>query len=249
MKRSHQIAGCACLTALAISRTARAGPPFVTDDPEPVELGHWEFYVASQFRHEHAGNNWGLPSFEVNYGAAPDLQLHLIAPFALDAPTDASSHYGYGDTELGAKFRFVKETDTRPQVGVFPLVELPTGDEDRGLGSGKTQLFLPIWVQKSWDDKAWTTYGGGGWHSNPGAGNRDFWQFGWELQRNISDTLSVGGELYYFTKDTDDGKDSIGFNLGAIINLTENHHILFSAGRDFDGPNLFSAYVAYQLTF
>jgi hypothetical protein len=25
-----------------------AGPPFATDDPEPVACGHWEFYVASQ---------------------------------------------------------------------------------------------------------------------------------------------------------------------------------------------------------
>jgi hypothetical protein len=33
------------------------------------------------------------------------------------------------------------------------------------------------------------------------------------------------------------------------INLTENHHILVSAGRDFDGPNLFTAYLGYQYTF
>ncbi len=23
-----------------------AGPPFLTDDPEPVEYKHWEFYIA-----------------------------------------------------------------------------------------------------------------------------------------------------------------------------------------------------------
>src|ERR1019366_8989957 len=27
---------------------APAGPPFLTDDPEPVEYQHWEFYLASQ---------------------------------------------------------------------------------------------------------------------------------------------------------------------------------------------------------
>ncbi len=26
---------------------ARPGPPYTTDDPEPVELRHWEVYVAS----------------------------------------------------------------------------------------------------------------------------------------------------------------------------------------------------------
>jgi hypothetical protein len=45
------------------------------------------------------------------------------------------------------------------------------------------------------------------------------------------------------------GESSTGFNVGAVINLTENHHILVSAGRDFDGPNLFTAYLGYQYTF
>ncbi len=228
---------------------AWAGPPFLTDDPEPVELDHWEFYVAMQYRHEHGGDALVAPAFEFNYGAAPDLQLHLVAPFVLDAPRDESSHYGFGDTELGFKYRFIQETGNRPQIGIFPLIELPTGDEDRGLGNGHVQLFLPIWIQKSWDDDKWTTYGGGGWQLNPGEGNRDFWRFGWELQRKLSDSLTIGGELYYITKDTDDGRNSPGFNLGAIINISENHHVLLSAGRDIDGPNLFSCYIGYQLTF
>ncbi|HUD21579.1 MAG TPA: hypothetical protein VMQ60_01935, partial [Acidobacteriaceae bacterium] len=28
---------------------AQAGPPFQTDDPTPVDLGHYEFYVFSTF--------------------------------------------------------------------------------------------------------------------------------------------------------------------------------------------------------
>jgi hypothetical protein len=37
--------------------------------------------------------------------------------------------YGPGDTELGVKYRFVHESDTLPQVGAFPLMELPTANE------------------------------------------------------------------------------------------------------------------------
>jgi hypothetical protein len=36
------------LIYISISVTASAGPPFRTDDPEPVEYRHWEAYVASQ---------------------------------------------------------------------------------------------------------------------------------------------------------------------------------------------------------
>ena len=28
--------------AMSLAGAAQAGPPFLTDDPEPVDLGHWE---------------------------------------------------------------------------------------------------------------------------------------------------------------------------------------------------------------
>ena len=32
---------------LALAATAFAGPPFLTDDPEPVPYKHWELYLFS----------------------------------------------------------------------------------------------------------------------------------------------------------------------------------------------------------
>jgi hypothetical protein len=41
--------------------------------------------------------------------------------------------------ELGVKYRFLHEDQNGciPQVGIFPLVELPTGDSSRGLAIGR----------------------------------------------------------------------------------------------------------------
>lgn len=86
-----------------------AGPPFVTDDPEPVEYQHVELYLASLPTHDADGWSGTLPHLEVNYGAAPNLQLHLIAPVAFAAPKHGSTQFGYGDTEPGAKYRFLDE--------------------------------------------------------------------------------------------------------------------------------------------
>ncbi len=224
-----------------------AGPPFLTDDPEPVEYQHWEIYVATQYIHDRDQDSATLPHIEINYGVIPDVQIHLIAPLVYVKPEGSGSQYGYGDTELGVKFRFIQETDYVPQVGVFPLVELPTGNSNEGLGNGKAQYFLPVWLQKSWGP--WTTYGGGGYWINPGEGNKDWWQLGWLIQRDLNKALTLGAEVYYKTASTEDGKDTTGYNFGAIINITENHHILLSAGQDINGPNYFSAYIAYQLTF
>jgi len=97
-----------------------AGPPFVTDDPEPVDYQHWEFYIASQ--HFQTSDGWSgtAPHIELNYGVITNVQLHLIAPLAYDAPKNGAAQYGYGDTELGVKIRFLQETSLLPQAGVFP---------------------------------------------------------------------------------------------------------------------------------
>ncbi len=40
---------------------AHAGPPFVRDDPDPVEYRHWEIYVASQDAKDKDGFRYGPP--------------------------------------------------------------------------------------------------------------------------------------------------------------------------------------------
>ncbi|HYA92530.1 MAG TPA: transporter [Thermodesulfobacteriota bacterium] len=225
---------------------AWAGPPFVTDDPEPVEYRHWEFYLASQDAKNKEGWSGTAPHFEVNYGALPNLQLHMIAPLAYAKPNDGSARYGFGDLELGAKYRFIQETDWRPQVGTFTMLEVPTGSSSKGLGSGQVRAFLPIWLQKSWGP--WQSYGGGGYWINPGSENKDYWFFGWQVQRELSKVITLGAEVFYNTPTAREEGGRTGFNVGTIVNFTDEHHLLFSTGRDIHGQNRFSVYVAYQLT-
>jgi hypothetical protein len=232
---------------LLISVRAFGGPPFVTDDPEPVEYGHWEVYLASQQEHGPEGWSATSPHVEVNYGVIPDLQLHVIATLDLSRPTTGMTAYGVGDTELGAKYRFIDEGDHGPEVGVFPLVELPTGNSDRGLGDGHVQVFLPIWLQKSFGD--WTTYGGGGYWFNPGMGNRNWVFVGALLQRRFNAHVTVGLEVFHATPTTDDGGAETHANLGVMIDFTKMHHLLMSAGTDVQGDSSFQGYLAYQLTF
>ena len=77
---------------------------------------------------------------------------------------------GYAYTELGLKYRFVQETENFPQIGIFPIVEIPT-IKNNEFGNGMTQVYIPVWAQKSWGNL--TTYGGGGYWINPGANNRN----------------------------------------------------------------------------
>jgi len=222
-----------------------AGPPFKTDDPEPVDYLHWEFYIASMQQFQTHETDATYPHIEVNYGVIPNIQLHVIAPLGY-VHTVGGTHYGYSTTEFGIKYRFVQESENIPQVGVFPLIEIPTGSDNEQLGSGNVQVYIPAWVQKSWGKL--TSYGGGGYWYNPGAGEKNFLFTGWEAQYDFSEVVTFGGELFYQTADNIGSESSMGFNFGGIINVTENHHILFSLGRNLSGESTITGYIAYQLT-
>jgi len=126
--------------------TTCAGPPFLTDDPEPVPFKHWEFYLFSTVDAGRKSTNGTGPAFEFNVGALPNLQVHLILPLGFTIPKGEPSAYGLGDMEFGLKYRFIQETDYRPMVGVFPQLEIPTGDANRGLGNGRAWGKFPLWL-------------------------------------------------------------------------------------------------------
>jgi len=238
------------LITLFCSRNAFAGPPFVTDDPDPTDYKHWEIDFFSTYGHTSGTDFAQFPALEVDYGLVPDVQLHAIMPLDYNRSPGSSAQWGYGDTELGVKYRFFHETATLPEIGVFPLIEVPSGDSGRGLGNGQTQIFAPLWLQKSFGaNKEWTTFGGGGYWFNPGRDHKDYGRFGWEVQHDLNEHVTLGAEVYHETPTTVGEHGHTAFNIGGYINFDEVHHILFSAGRDIDGPNRFSCYLAYQLLF
>jgi hypothetical protein len=246
----------AALTLLAlVPRPATAGPPFITDDPEPVGLGHGEFYIASQNTWSAGDFSGTLPHFEYNYGPTPDTQLHLITPLVYDQPRDTDRfQYGYGDTELGVKWRFVHADEFFPgcpEVGTFPLLELPSGDVHRGLGNGRAQEFIPIWLQRNWGpaQRPWSLYGGGGYEFNPGPGNENFGFFGAVLQKQVTDNLALGVEAFHFTPSGRGLSGHTGINLGGVYDFSDHWHLLFSVGRDIQGDDRLIDYLAIQYTF
>jgi hypothetical protein len=237
--------------ALVVPVPAIAGPPFIIDDPEPAEYRHWEVNYALMGSLVQGGGVGTLPNIDANYGALPDLQLH-IQPQLAYVRTPVGTQFGIGDTEIGAKYRFIEEDDEgwRPMVSFYPLFEIPTGDRKRGLGDGVGRTFLPIWAQKTIGK--WTVYGGAGYGINPGAEGKNAWFVGGVALYQVTETLQFGGEVFLQTAEEPGGKSSPGFNLGGQFDLTDDYHLLFSAGRGLANQattNRFSAYLALQVIY
>jgi hypothetical protein len=152
---------------------------------------------------------------------------------------------GYADTEFGVKYRFIPETDNSPQAGIFPIVEIPTVSNSE-FSNGKAKIFLPVWVQKSWGKL--TTYGGAGYWINTGTNNKNWIFTGWEIQYSFFPAVTLGGELFYHTASSEDGKSGTGFNLGGSINPSEKFHIIFSCGNSLTNEHIFSSYIGLLWT-
>jgi hypothetical protein len=79
------LVGVAVLSGLLglLAQPAVAGPPFLSDDPQPTDTGHFEIYTFNNGTNTRAGTS-GEAGIDFNYGAATDLQLTATLPQAAE---------------------------------------------------------------------------------------------------------------------------------------------------------------------
>jgi len=233
------------MAALALPSAAWAGPPFLTDDPEPTDTGHWEIYAPLVESEGKGADYEGAIAVEINYGAAPNLQLTASLPVAY-VHDSTGFHSGRGDLELSAKYRFYHDEAAGLSVAFFPGITLPTASH--GLGNSRVTALLPVWAQL--DTGPWSLFGGGGYAINPGSGNRDYWTGGVAATREVSKGLLLGIEADRQGPDTAGGRASTSLGVGAIVQLGAPFRLLGSGGPTFvdgEGSAGFHAFMALGL--
>lgn len=234
------------ILGLAAATPAWAGPPFLTDDPEPTDTGHWEIY-APLLEAEGQGSTFeGSTGVEINYGAARNVQITVGLPVAY-AHDSNGTEWGAGDVAVSVKYRFYHNEDLGLSIAVFPGVTLPTASD--GFGAGEVTGFLPVWFQK--DSGPWSVFGGGGYAFNPGDGNRDYLTGALAVSRQITPRFTFGVEVERQGADTIDGNARTSLGIGVIYDLNAPYRLLASAGPTFEdgGETGFHAFLALGLDF
>lgn len=258
MKRASAIIFLALLLG---SSAAWAGPPFQTDDPEPIDYKNYEFYTFASADGTPVEMDTSGPAVEFNWGALPNVHLHIIVPLATILPSNnpsfapagiGPSAVGLGDIETGIKYRFVQEAKHRPQIGTFVMFELPSGSASRGLGVGKVWYKVPLFAQKSFGP--WTTYGGGGETLfNHVDGYRNFFYAGWLLQRDIGKKLTLGTEAFYHGPEglaTPQTRPATLLDFGGYYKLRDpGFQLLFCYGHSIAGQSENYAYLGLYWTW
>jgi hypothetical protein len=216
--RLLKLAGTALV--LVMPQPAFAGPPYITDDPMPTDLHHWEIYAYSDngFLHHEMEGESGL---DMNFGLAPHTQLSATVAGGY------ANRDGRGlvatDTEIGIKYAFIHDEAAGFNVSFFPKVILPTAP-----GRGRVSYDLPVWAQKDWGK--WSLFGGGGPTIRSGYGARTSWQEGIALTRQITDGLALGIEAAHNGREADGERGSTAAQIGTSIHLRGPFTLMAAAG-------------------
>ena len=222
----------------------QAGPPFVTDDPEPPPPGGWEINVPFILERTPGKTEMQTPLFDLNYGL-PNIQLKLEFPIEIVNKDNNGTQAGPGDSLIGVKWRFLNNEQSQFQLGTYPQVLVPTGNHSRDLGEGRAGFVLPFLAQKNWEK--WTLYGNVGYWWQKAHETRNYFYAGAVLEREINERLELGVELFGNSPKERGDRSEVAFNVGGTWKLTKHLNLLFSGGRDIVGDTHAMCYIGLQL--
>jgi hypothetical protein len=232
---------------VALARPAVAGPPYVSDDPEPTDYKHFEIYTFSSGTTTR-GDIGGASGIDFNYGAAPDLQLTATVPMGFDSLAAGGASFGPGNIELAAKYRFLHQDPFGLDVSVFPRVFVPS--PTKNIGNNTASLLLPVWVQKDWNG-GWSAFGGGGCVVS-GRSAQNFCLAGGVVTYQVLPKLQLGVELSHQTADGSGTPARTSVGLGARYDINDTYHLLGYIRRGIENANetdQFSWYASVLFTF
>jgi hypothetical protein len=147
-----------------------AQQPFYTDDADVTDYKHFHIQFSNEFdvlqRFDYPGLTQNTSVLEVGYGLAKNLEVSVNGPLIniSNSRIITPRHLiGLGDIELQVKFNPIKEKEgsRRPALAATFAVEFPTGNTDKGLGSGLADYFVNGIIQKSVTKKTKIRLNGG----------------------------------------------------------------------------------------
>ncbi|MCK5578154.1 MAG: transporter [Planctomycetes bacterium] len=191
--------------------------PLVTEDTGTTEPGKFSLELSLE------GADWENDDREyvfcgvLNYGLGEKIDVGLELPWQYLNPDEGDDESGLGDIVLRMKYLLAKESESWPAFLIKPTFKVPSGDDDKGLGSGKSDIGLLLVVEKSFDKL--TGYFNAGYNildlpkKKKWRDNTRF--FGLGFQRPINERYALLFEVTHeanFNSDRDD--DSLDMTVG-----------------------------------
>lgn len=232
MIRKHSISGLVWAVLFFIAGPSWAAHPLITDDTGTQGEGNFQLELTGQYDRDK--ENVGGVSIKatgietaaaLSYGMADHIDLVLSLPYLWGREKENGSlvyqENGIGDAGLAAKIKvFEKEGFS---LAVKPGFSLPTGNEDKRLGSGK--LGGQVFLIASEETGPWAFHANLGYirNENDADERENIWHASvaaaWEIVKDLSLVANIGVERNPDGEADDDPAFLIG---GIIYSIAEN---------------------------
>jgi hypothetical protein len=164
------------------------------------------------------------PAAVLSYGVADNADLQLGAAqlrLTLDDGVNAVTDIGLSDVSVDLKWRFLEHGPL--SLGLKPSVTIPTGDSDRGLGSGRWTAGALGILSYAPGPLAFHSHAGYRYNNNLLGERRSLWHFSGALVLQAAEHLKLVADLAYDTNPLPRGGGSLVHSvLGVIYGATKD---------------------------
>jgi hypothetical protein len=222
---------------LLVPAAAWATHPLITDDAETQGKGKFQLEINGQYDHGQelvAGaslkERGGKATSILTYGLAERSDIILTVPYQWDKvrvnDVTISDQKGISDSTLEVKWRFFDKEGL--SLSLKPGLIIPTGNDDRSLGSGKvgyTSFFILTREREPWEFHLNLGYKR---NENTSDQRKDIWHASVAAVREVSKKLKVVADSGIESNEDKSSNTSHAFLLGGVIySVTENFDIDF----------------------
>src|ERR1700722_10144760 len=134
-----------CTGSSVISVPSR---PTITSATDTTQCGVVELEYGLERQWPGGGANRDDLSGGLRFGITPDLDFHWSSSDFLHIMDSTGNRTGFGDTWLGLRYRFLKQTKQRPGLGLFYEAKVPSASVALGLGSGQVDHAISFLASK-----------------------------------------------------------------------------------------------------
>ena len=169
----------------------------------------------------------------LRYGIGDDFELRLGGPLFNEVRTDfgpfRTTDEGYGDLEVGAKWRVFGNEGARPAFALIPSVILPTGEE----GFSAEDPVYQLNTMSEWGfSRGWGLSVLAGYLNGPAGGDRYSQEtFAVLVSRTLAGVWNVYGETARIVTDLDGADDSAFLGAGVKYLVSNDFQLDLSFDR------------------
>ncbi|MFN3396446.1 MAG: transporter [Thermodesulfovibrionales bacterium] len=218
-----------CVMFFSPKGQAYAAHPLVTDDSGTQGKGRYQLELNGEYGHDKEEGikteTFDLKAI-ISYGLIDNLDLVLTLPYQkirIKEEDSRATSEGISDIDLEVKWRFYEKDGL--SFALKPGLTLPTGDEGKGLGTGK--VTLSIFFITTYEHSPWAVHLNGGYIRNENKTNerKDIWHLSLAGTCEVIEDLKLVSNIGIERNTDRESKTAPAFILAGLI---------YSLSKDLD---------------